>query len=299
MKRFALYLRQYLDFLRLEKQVASNTINAYQNDITRYLQFLDDQNITSLKTVSQKEIRRFIDILNDIGLGASSLARNISSLKSFHNFLESEAIVEENPTHSIIIPKLSRSLPDVLSVTEIEELLALIDTKKASGVRDRAMLETIYGSGLRISELLNMSYQQLFLDDGLLRVYGKGSKERIVPLSEYSIYWIKEYLKFARNSFVKTGTQCPTLFVNQRGKSLSRMGFWKILKKYLLKSGIQKDIHPHSFRHSFATHLLEGGAELRIVQELLGHSDISTTQIYTHIDREYLREVFNSFHPRR
>lgn len=299
MSAFDGYFDIYLTYLKIEKQVSENTLVNYTHDIKRYLHFLDQLNITNFDSITQKTIREFIHLLNELGLASNSLARNISSIKNFHKFIVNESIAKKNPTDAILLPKPKRALPTVLSVDEIEAILNVIDIQTAAGIRDRAMIEMIYGSGLRISELLNITYQQLFIDDGLIRVYGKGAKERMVPLSEFAIEWVKEYIRFSRAKFVKPSTQTPELFVNQRGKGLSRMGFWKILRKYVNLAGLSHEIHPHTFRHSFATHLLEGGADLRIVQELLGHSDISTTQIYTHIDRQYLKEVFNTFHPRR
>ena len=211
--------------------------------------------------------------------------------------MENEEIIEGNPTTHISTPKIDRKLPDVLSIQEIETLFSVPDTSTFPGLRDRAMLELIYGAGLRISELLSLSVHHILFDDELIRVFGKGSKERIVPLGEHAKHWLIKYMSTARKTFVKQ-LDTEEIFVNQRGKALSRMGFWKILKHHVEQSGLIKEIHPHTFRHSFATHLLEGGADLRIVQELLGHSDISTTQIYTHIDREYLKETLHTFHPR-
>jgi integrase/recombinase XerD len=205
--------------------------------------------------------------------------------------------VDANPSAQLQSPKLDRTLPEVLSIHDIEKLFDAPDTSTYPGIRDRAMLELMYGAGLRISELLNLSMQQVYLKEEILRVYGKGSKERIIPLGGHAKHWLKKYLQISRNIFVK-GASVEEIFLNQRGSKLSRMGFWKILRKYVLLADLSIEIHPHTFRHSFATHLLEGGADLRVVQELLGHSDISTTQIYTHIDREFLRETIHTFHPR-
>jgi integrase/recombinase XerD len=299
MSALRVYARQYLEYLRLEKQLSPNTIEAYTNDIARYLEFLEESKLTEFNSITAKDLRRFINLLNELGLQVSSLARNISSIKSFHLFLEAEGLAQNNPSHGIILPKMSRKLPAVLNVLDIEKMLDLIDVKTAAGLRDRAMIETIYGSGLRVSELLGLTRQQIYMDELMVRIYGKGSKERLVPLGEHSAYWLKEYFRHGRPTFVVSQSKVAEVFVNQRGSALSRMGFWKILRKYVDAAELSTEIHPHTFRHSFATHLLEGGAELRIVQELLGHSDISTTQIYTHIDREYLKEVFNTFHPRR
>jgi integrase/recombinase XerD len=238
-------------------------------------------------------------LLNEIGLQSSSIARNLSAVKSFHRFLEQEGYSESNPSTVIQLPKSKRTLPTVLSVEDIEKILEIPDTSTASGLRDRAMLEVIYGAGLRISELLNLEIQHIYFEEEIVRVYGKGSKERVVPIGEYGISYLKQYLSLARRKFLPIGSSESKIFLNQRGKPLSRMGFWKILRAYVLEAGLSKEVHPHTFRHSFATHLLEGGADLRVVQELLGHSDISTTQIYTHIDRNYLIQVYKSFHPRK
>lgn len=295
----SLFFRQYIDYIQLEKQLSPETVASYQHDISRYIDFLTDQKVTGWGNVSQRHLRGFIDLLSDIGLANTSLARNISSIKSFHQFLEAEQLSTANPAHGITLPKKSRTLPTVLTVSQIEALIDGIDTGASAGVRDRAMIETMYGSGMRISELLNLTYSQLYFDEQMVRIFGKGSKERIVPLSEHSIHWLQQYIRFARGDFVKVGKRPTVLFINQRGGLLSRMGFWKILKKHAVAAGLgDSDVHPHTLRHSFATHLLEGGAELRVVQELLGHADISTTQIYTHIDRSYLQDVYKSFHPR-
>lgn len=290
------YLKQYFSFLRIEKQVSENTYSSYENDLLRFISYLNSRSI-SLNNANSRHLRDFIHELNEIGLGSASLARNISSIKSFYKFLESEELVTVNPSAQLQSPKLDRTLPEVLSIYDIEKLFDTPDVSTSAGIRDRAMLELMYGAGLRISELLNLSMQQIYLEEEILRVYGKGSKERVVPLGEHAKHWLKKYLHVSRNIFLK-GASVEEIFLNQRGSKLSRMGFWKILRKYVLLADLSVEIHPHTFRHSFATHLLEGGADLRVVQELLGHSDISTTQIYTHIDREFLRETIHTFHPR-
>ena len=290
------YLKQYLSFLRIEKQVSENTYKSYESDLIRFLNYLSSRSI-QLDSTNSRHLRDFIHELNEIGLRASSLARNISSIKSFYHFLESEELIEVNPSSQLQTPKLDRTLPEVLSVNDIDLLLNAPDISTYPGIRDRAMLELLYGGGLRISELLKLSFQQIYLDDEIIRVFGKGSKERIIPLGEHAQHWLKKYISISRNIFLKQGS-VEEIFLNQRGKPLSRMGLWKIIRKYVDEVGLSHEIHPHTFRHSFATHLLEGGADLRVVQELLGHSDISTTQIYTHIDREYLKETIHTFHPR-
>jgi integrase/recombinase XerD len=219
-------------------------------------------------------------------------------MRSYFAFIASEGEIAEDPTELLESPKLVRNLPEVLLVEEIERILNVIDVKKKGGIRDRAMLETLYATGMRVSELVSCSEEQILWDEGLVRVYGKGSKERIVPIGEIALHWIKEYYQYERYLYAKPDSD-STIFLNARGKAFSRMGIWKIIQSYVKSAGIKKSVSPHTFRHSFATHLLEGGADLRTVQEMLGHANIVTTEIYTHVDREYLREVHRSFHPRQ
>ena len=297
---FPEFYQAFLDYLQIEKQSSINTIESYKNDLYRYLKFLDESGKNkNPNDISYKNIREFIHLLNEIGLESSSIARNLSTVKSFHRFLEQESYSSSNPSTAIQLPKTKRKLPSVLSIADIEKLLAIPDTSEAAGLRDRAMIEVIYGAGLRVSELLGLEMQHIYINEEIVRVYGKGSKERVVPIGEYAMKYLKDYLSMARRRFLPIGSTETKVFLNQRGKPLSRMGFWKILRSYVTKANLSNEIHPHTFRHSFATHLLEGGADLRVVQELLGHSDISTTQIYTHIDRNYLIQVYKSFHPRK
>jgi integrase/recombinase XerD len=292
------YLNQYLNFLRFEKNLSDNSIYAYKTDLERYLAYLHAQNITRPEHIQTRHIHRLIQVLSELGLAPSSLARNLSSIRSFHRFLFTEDLLKSDPTEHIEGPKIRRHLPSVLSFDEIEKIMAEIDVRVPLGLRDRAMFELLYACGLRISELLLLPVREIYFKEGFLRVFGKGSKERLVPAAERALQWVIKYLDRGRPALDKYRNSDGITFLNVRGNPLSRMGFWKILRGYVQRSGIRKEIHPHTFRHSFATHLLEGGADLRAVQEMLGHADISTTQIYTHLDRTYLKQVYQEFHPR-
>lgn len=287
----------FLDYLAIEKNLSSNTIEAYRRDIERYTSFLIHHGCSDVQQSDIRLISAYIHQLDRIGLETTSIARNISAIRSFHRFLILESYMEHDPAELVELPKRPYRLPTVLSIEEVEQILNQPDTLTYIGIRDRAMLEVIYACGLRISELLNLTFSRWLPDAGIVRILGKGSKERLVPFGLEARQWMERYLEKVRPQWAhaKSG---DVVFLNTRGGKLSRMGFWKILRHYTDQAGIQKEITPHTFRHSFATHLLEGGADLRVVQELLGHADISTTQIYTHIDREYLKEVHKSYHPR-
>jgi integrase/recombinase XerD len=292
------YLQQYLTYLRFEKNLSENSIQAYHHDLGRYISFLESQDIRRAVQIKDSHIRRLLQMLSELGLSASSLARNLSAIRSFHKFLLSEEVLNYDPCEHLDGPKIRRYLPDVLSFPEIEKILTSINLDSAAGIRDRAMIELLYASGLRISELLKLPIREIYFKEGFVRILGKGSKERLVPTSDRALHWIRRYLDQSRPRLDRQRGARGIAFLNARGKPLSRMGFWKILKAHVRNSGIKKDVHPHTFRHSFATHLLEGGADLRAVQEMLGHADISTTQIYTHLDRTYLKQVYQEFHPR-
>lgn len=292
------YLHEFLNFLRIEKNAAQNTIDSYQNDLSRYLCFLKDRGISALSQISPSDILALIQSLNEIGFSSSSNARNLSAIRMFHRFLLREDYTKTNPTANISFPKQPQYLPHALTQAEIEMILQQPDLSDSKGQRDKAMLEFLYAAGLRVSELLSCQISDLFFKDGFIRVVGKGSKERIVPIGEQAIHFTNLYLKNVRPLIARVGKSASHVFLSMRGTPLSRMGFWKILRRYVASAGIKKKASPHTFRHSFATHLLEGGADLRAVQEMLGHADISSTQIYTHLDREYLKEVHRSFHPR-
>jgi integrase/recombinase XerD len=292
------YLEQYLIFLRYEKNLSENSIEAYKRDLERYIAYLSARKIARPEEINESQISRLLQILSELGLTASSVARNLSSIRSFHRFLIAEELSTTDPTEHIQGPKLRRHLPSVLSFQEIESILKIIDTGKPTGLRDRAMIEILYASGLRISELLNLPLREIYFGEEFLRIFGKGSKERLVPVSARALSWMRSYLDRGRPFLDRHDRGKGYAFLSVRGTPMSRMGFWKIIHQYVQRSGIRKEVHPHTFRHSFATHLLEGGADLRAVQEMLGHADISTTQIYTHLDRSYLKQVYDQFHPR-
>ncbi len=291
-------LTQYLSYLKFEKNLSENSISAYRNDLERYLHYLQTQRITSPEYIQSKHIHRLLQGLSELGLSSTSLARNLSSIRSFHMFLIGEDLIKTDPSEHVEGPKLRRYLPSVLTFDEIENICNDISLDSPLGIRDRAMIEVLYACGLRISELLSLLLREIYFNEEFIRIIGKGSKERLVPISKRALFWIKKYLDESRPFLDKRQRSDGTAFLSIRGTSMSRMGFWKILNKYIKNSGIRKEIHPHTFRHSFATHLLEGGADLRAVQEMLGHSDISTTQIYTHLDRTYLQQEYKDFHPR-
>ena len=290
-------LCQFLDYVRLEKGLSDNSIEAYERDLVRYLKIMFERRLDSVISIQAKDVSEFVRQLDDVGLAPSSVARNLTAVRVFHKFLVTEGIRDSDPTENQRPPKVGRKLPEVLSVDEVQTLLDMPDVETDLGLRDRALLEMMYGVGLRVSEAVDLKPSQLVFYVGVVRVFGKGSKERIVPVGSQAQSWVTRYTSSGRVNLVKPDSP-PNLFLNFRGGRFSRMGIHKLLRKYVLAAGIGKTVSPHTMRHSFATHLLEGGADLRAVQEMLGHADISTTQIYTHIDREYLKEVHKTFHPR-
>ncbi len=293
-----IFLKEYLSVLKLEKNLSDNTITSYKNDLSSFIRFLEEFNINDPSEIKYENLIDFFKALKDAGLNSRSAARYYSSLKGFFNYLIANKYITSNPIEKVSLPKLAKNLPSVLSVNEIDSILSIPDVENKLGLRDKALLETFYACGVRVSELINMKISDLYLDEEIIRVFGKGSKERLVPIGSSAINWIKEYLIKSRILLEKKLKSANFLFLNNNGSKLSRMGVWKIVDRYVREAGIQKEVHPHTFRHSFATHLLEGGADLRAVQEMLGHSDISTTQIYTHIDREYIKQIHKDFHPR-
>lgn len=286
---------QFIHHLRVEKGLAKNTIESYSRDLTRYFDFLEKRTLPPMKA-SQIDIMDYVSSLAG-ALSIRSIARNLSSLKVFYRFLVSDGKLKTNPARLISNPKLPRRLPGVLSSEEVERLLAAPDTQTHRGLRDRAMLELLYASGLRVSELVGMKMLNINLEAGWVRTVGKGSKERMVPMGSKAQQSLKEYLADGRPSLLKKRSSSH-LFVTARAKPMSRQAFWKIIKRCARLAGIRKEISPHSLRHSFATHLLEHGADLRSVQIMLGHADISTTQIYTHVTRERLKQIHEKYHPR-
>ncbi len=293
-----LFLKEYLAHIKLEKNLSQNTVVSYKNDINAFITFLKDLRIDDPSNISSDHIRAFFKTIKELGLSGSSSARYFSSLKGFFLYLLKNKYILINPVEKITAPKISKKLPGVLSIPEVEKILSTPEVDDKLGLRDKTILELFYACGTRVSELINLKVNDLFLDDEIIRVIGKGSKERLIPIGSSAIKWIGEYLRKSRPLLMKKSKSENNLFLNSRGSKLSRMGVWKIINRYVMQAGIKKDIHPHTFRHSFATHLLEGGADLRAVQEMLGHADISTTQIYTHIDRDYIKQVHKQYHPR-
>ena len=288
---------QFLNYLVVEKGLSKKTLDAYSRDIIRYHGFLHKNKRNRFSEEDTSLILQHLILLRKSGLKARSRARHLVSIRGFYRFLVEEKVLQHDPSQLIDLPKASLKLPHVLSTQEIELLLKAPDTKKPSGSRDAAMLELLYAAGLRVSELVHVKLQDVNLEAGFVRVFGKGSKERIVPIGLPAQEKINLYLKTARSAYLRQ-TPSPYLFVARAGKPMTRQGFWKLLRRYAMQAGLNKKITPHSFRHSFATHLLEGGADLRAVQIMLGHVDISTTQIYTHITREHLKKMHQKFHPR-
>src|SRR2546423_2068168 len=293
----AFYVERFDDFLALEQGASVETSKAYKVDIARFVTYTHVKGAKSPADIGARTLREYVYHLKDLGLSPASIRRNVSAVRTYFKFLLGEGHVVRDPSERLETPRKWRTLPEVLGVDEIEKLLAAPSLDEPFAFRDRAMLELAYGAGLRVSEWISLSIRDVMLQDHLVRVFGKGAKERLVPIGRRAIGAIAIYLRELRPSLEK-GEGKGALFLNARGRPLSRMGAWKILRKYVEQAGITKPVSPHTLRHSFATHLLEGGADLRAVQEMLGHVDISTTQIYTHIDREYLRSVHKQFHPR-
>jgi integrase/recombinase XerD len=291
------HFERFDDFLTLEQGASGRTIEAYRRDIERLVDFSRTRAASQPADITSKLLREFVFHLKDVGLSPSSIRRNISAIRTYFRFLLAEGAVTRDPSERLETPKRWRTLPDVLTVDEVSSLIAAPTLDDPLVFRDRAMLELAYGAGLRVSEWITIGIRDIMLEDKLVRVFGKGSKERLVPIGRSAIGAIATYTRELRPRLEK-GAGKGVLFLNARGEPLTRMGAWKILRRYVERAKISKHVSPHTLRHSFATHLLEGGADLRAVQEMLGHADISTTQIYTHVDREYLRQVHRKFHPR-
>jgi integrase/recombinase XerD len=290
-------VEQFSDFLALELGSSPRTAEAYGRDVDRFITFALSRGVTAPTESSATLLREFMYHLKDLGLSPASIRRNVSALRTYFRFLIGDGHMVRDPTERLETPKGWRKLPEVLTVAEASKLLDQPSLDDPLGYRDRAMLELGYGCGLRVSEWIETSLKDVMLDEGVVRVFGKGSKERLVPLGRNAIRWLAAYLNVQR-PHLERGEGQGRLFLNAQGRPLTRMGAWKILRKYVERAGIERRVTPHTLRHTFATHLLEGGADLRAVQEMLGHSDISTTQLYTHVDREYLRSVHKQFHPR-
>ncbi len=286
----------YLNFLAVEKGASLHTLDAYGRDLGRYARYMAKKGIDAAR-IKPDGIISFLGELKNEGLSARSLNRALAAMRGFHKFLLREKAAREDPAAHIELAKTWLHLPDTLSREEMERLLSAPDPGSAAGLRDRAMLELMYATGLRVSELITLTINNLNEQTGFLIAFGKGGKERIVPVGRVALGYVQQYMETARPGLARRGS-ANTLFLGRSGKGLTRQAFWKIVRKYANKAGLAKKIHPHTFRHSFATHLLEGGADLRSVQIMLGHADISTTQIYTHVTRDRLREVHKKFHPR-
>jgi integrase/recombinase XerD len=291
------HLDQFLHYLIVEKGLSRNTIEAYSLDLTRFLDYLRAKGIQELRDISKFSVRGFLLALKKKDLSTRSIGRDLSAIRSFFRFLIQEGILETNPIEDVESPKVAKKLPEILSLKEIEQILEQPDLQTPLGIRDRAMLEMLYATGMRVSELTHLPTHQVNLEGGYVLLYGKGSKERIVPLGSEAMNWVTLYLSTARGILAKA-KESPILFINRSGRGMTRQGFWKNLRDYARRAGLRKRITPHLLRHSFASHLLERGADLRSVQMMLGHVDISTTQIYTHVTGERLKKVHKQYHPR-
>jgi integrase/recombinase XerD len=290
-------LQRFADYIALEQGLSLRTQEAYGKDLDRFAEYADVKGVAAPLDITARTLREYVYHLKDLGLSPASIRRNVSALRTYFRFLTGDGIVVRDPSERLETPKRWRELPDVLTVDEAQRLIAAPTLDDNMVFRDRALLELAYGAGLRVSEWITLGVRDLMLEEGLIRVFGKGSKERLVPIGRSAIGAVAVYLRELRPRLEK-GEGKGILFLNARGRPLTRMGAWKILRGYVERAGITKHVSPHTLRHSFATHLLEGGADLRAVQEMVGHVDISTTQIYTHVDREYLRQVHRSYHPR-
>lgn len=293
------YLKGFAAYLKLERSLAQNSINAYITDVEKLFQYFEANNKDiTLNTIKLKDLREFLIWLNELGAEASTQARVISGIKSFFMYLLQEEIIVNNPSSLLETPKIARKLPDTLSVHEIDLLIGSIDASKPDGMRNKAMMEVLYGCGLRVSELTDLKISDIFEESEFIKVVGKGNKERIVPIGATALKLIKIYMEEVRvHATIKRGNE-DYIFLNRFGAKLSRIAIFNLIKSLAVAAGIKKSISPHTLRHSFATHLIEGGADLRAIQEMLGHASITTTEIYTHLDRDYLKTVITEFHPR-
>ncbi len=290
-------IKEFLDYLSIERGLSKNTLESYGRDLGKYSAYFKEQGIENPDGVKRQDIQNFLMTLKDGKLNASSIARNLVAIKVFHRYLTTQRYIKEDVTSVLETPKLWKTLPDVLDLSEVEAIIEKPNTLKKQGLRDRAALELMYATGMRVSELVNLKVSDIHMDAGFVRCIGKGQKERVIPVGRKAKEALRKYLEKARPKFLKNKVS-TALFLTRLGKSMSRQSFWMIIKRYVREARIKKRVTPHTFRHSFATHLLQRGADLRVVQELLGHTDISTTQIYTHIDKERLKQIHQKFHPR-
>jgi len=291
-------LEEYIRYLQIERGLADNTIESYKRDLNQYLVYLEKNELRDWEKIDRYTILSFMQELKETKKSSATVIRMVSSLRKFHQYLKQEQRSSVDPMLHIDTPKKAHHLPKVLSMTEVEKLIETPNTNEILGLRDRAILEVMYATGLRVTELTELKMDDMHLSLGLIQTIGKGDKERIIPIGDLAIKWIENYLKYSRNKLEKPSKRSPYLFLNHHGRKLTRQGIWKNLGALVKKAGIEKEVTPHTLRHSFATHLLENGADLRVVQELLGHSDISTTQIYTHITKQRMAKVYKTYHPR-
>lgn len=293
------YLSSFKNYLKLERSLSYNSIEAYLGDLNKLFQYFESVDQTpQVKDIKSDDLKQFLSWINELGMLPSTQARVVSGLKAFFNFLMLEEIITTDPSALLESPRQVKHLPDTLAIHEINGMIGAIDASKPEGMRNKAILETLYGCGLRVSELSNLKISDVFEENEFIRILGKGNKERLVPIGQTALKYINIYLRESRVHVpIKKGHE-DYIFLNRSGTRLSRISVFSIIKALALKSGIKKSISPHTFRHSFATHLIEGGADLRAVQEMLGHSSITTTEIYTHLDRDYLRGIITEFHPR-
>ncbi|GAX91866.1 site-specific tyrosine recombinase XerD [Effusibacillus lacus] len=290
-------IERFIHYLAVERGLSQNTLESYQRDLIAYTEFLRKNGISDINQTRRANIIAYLAEMQKMGRATSTISRTLASTRAFYGFLLRDGLIDGDPTSNLESPKIEKRLPQVLSVKDVEVLLESPDLRTHTGLRDKAMLELLYASGIRVSELVSLNLEDVNLNMGFLKCYGKGAKERIIPLGGVALKMLGEYLNRARHKLVRDETEL-SLFVNHHGQRLTRQGFWKIIKKYAKTANIQIKITPHTLRHSFATHLLENGADLRSVQEMLGHADISTTQIYTHITKSRLKEVYAKTHPR-
>ncbi len=283
----------FLQHLKLERGLSENSVSSYRHDLT---EFAREMRVSKATAVTLSDVRKFVDLLDKAGRKPATIARKISSIKQFFRYLQDMGLIRENPAGSMAAPRIMRYHPHYLSPTEVESILKAVDIGSDKGKRDRAILELLYGSGLRVSELINLRIADIEFEAGFIRVLGKGDKERLVPLGDFANEAIRKYIEVRDQK--KVGRESNVLFVNKIGRAFSRVSLWKIVRAAVIRAGITKRVTPHTFRHTFATHMLEGGADLRVVQEMLGHADISTTQIYTTIDRDYIIAEHKKYHPR-
>ena len=290
-------IKDFKSYLKIERSLSINSVDAYVRDIYKFAEYIKTNNISVLKT-DLEDIRGFIKEINKIGISARSQARFISSIKSFYKFLLIEGFISNSPAELLASPKIGVKIPTVLSIDEVNKLIKSIDLSSKHGERNRAIIETIYACGLRVTELINLKISNIFFKDNFLKIIGKGNKERLCPIANKTLSYLKIYIDEIRNHSIIKEKDSDIVFLNNRGSKLSRVMIFLLLKKYAEIAGIKKNISPHTLRHSFATHLIDGGADLRAIQEMLGHQSITTTEIYTHLDKEYLRSNIISYHPR-